>query len=477
MKFTVLRLRIFLWAILALIVLWLFYMAVVPSGKIVYSQNFNNDNFFIQKLTPAERVEEVNSGTQKIIGDPVYFSLRTPRRFNSARVTIEYKNNSSLPIIEVGVLVDRTLWRYETKPIENKIIDQLSMVWDVFKNDGTMLLQKQKKYNDIEEFLNDLPAREEFALYNYDLQKEYLPPGYKPNKKDTKIDYALRGPYQFYTYLKDEKLNFNFTFIDLNVNKDSDPIDVNLYYQNKLIATKHLDDDGVVGEENKISAERSLNFTVDNLPEGVYKVEVKTNDDIISREIKTTQSRLAFINSVRLADENKKNIILFADSNQISAQTINPAKLQTIYVDEQKLELNETYKQFDLVSNGNTTKKIHLAKDDVMLSGDGVFSFADDEIISPDFKKINTKTSVNGQGINYILAGYQNPQQSSEWKINSAVIDLQNAYREFNKYNFMISVPGLKSADELKGNIEISRIKIELQGTTLLEKIKKIIKF
>lgn len=52
-----------------------------------------------------------------------------------------------------------------------------------------------------------------------------------------------------------------------------------------------------------------------------------------------------------------KNIILFTDSNQISAQTINPAKLQTIYVDEQKLELNETYKQFDLVSNGNTTKK------------------------------------------------------------------------------------------------------------------------
>ena len=150
------KIRTTLWSILALTVLWLFYMAIVPSGKITYIQDFNQDNYFIQKLTPAERIEDKRNGAQKIIGDPVYFSLRTPRRFDSAKVTIKYKNNSDLPIIETGVLVDKVLWRYDTKLVENKIIDRLAMVWNAIENNGTILLQKQKKYNSIEEFLNNL---------------------------------------------------------------------------------------------------------------------------------------------------------------------------------------------------------------------------------------------------------------------------------------------------------------------------------
>jgi len=476
MKFTIFKLRIVLWSILVLIVAWLSYMAVVPSGRITYAQDFKGDNFFIQKLTPAERVEDAKNGSQKISGDPAYFSLRTPRRFDTAKVEIKYKNKSDWPIVETGVLVDKILWRYDTKPIENRIIDQLAMVWDVVKKDNATLLQKQKKYNSIDEFLDNLPPRTEMALYDYDLQKEYLLADYKPSKKDIEIIYALRGAYQFYTYIKDEKLNFNFILIDLNANKDSDPVDVNLYYQNGLIASKHLDDDGVVGEKNKASAERALSFTADNLPEGVYKLEIKTNDDIVTKKIKTSQNKLAFINSVRLANENKENIIIYTDSSQVNVQTINPAKLQTVYIDGQKLELKETYKQFDLVSVSSTTKKIKLAKDDIMLSGDSSFSFAADELINPNFKKISAKTSINEQGINYILTGYQSPQQDGEWKKNNAVIDLSNAYREFNKYSFIIAIPGLKADDNIDDNIEIGEIKIELQGTSLWGKIKKMIK-
>jgi len=476
MKFDIIKLRIVLWSILALIALWLFYMVVVPSGKITYVQDFKSDNYFIQKLTPAERVEDAKNGSQKIIGDPVYFSLRTPRRFDTAKIEIKYKNNSDWPIIETGALVDKVLWRYDTAPIENKIIDQLAMVWDVVKNDKATLLQKEKKYNSIDEFLNNLPPREEMALYNYDLQKEYLLPDYKTSKKDMEIKYVLRGPYQFYTYIKDEKLNFNFTFVDLNANKDSDSADVNLYYQNKLIASRHLDDDGVVGEQNKVSGEIILDFVFDNLPEGVYKIEVKTNDDIETKKIKTAQSKLAFINNIRLADENKKNILLYTNSNRISAQTINPAKLQTIYVDDQKLELKETYKQFDLTLVSSTTKKITLTKDDVILSGDGAFSFTAGELISPDFKKISAKTSISEQGINYILTGCQSPRQDGEWKINNVTLDLTNAYREFNKYSFIIAVPGLKADDNIDDNIEVGEIKVELQGTSLWGKIKKIVK-
>ena len=106
-------------------------MAVVPSGKITYVYDFKKDNYFISKLTPDARVEERQNNKQKIIGDPVYFSLRTPRRFNKAKLTLKYKRckqepqcaPANLPIIEVGALVDKTVWRYDLEPIENYIME------------------------------------------------------------------------------------------------------------------------------------------------------------------------------------------------------------------------------------------------------------------------------------------------------------------------------------------------------------------
>ncbi len=477
MKLNIIKLRIILWPLLGLVVLWLLYMAIVPSGKTTYVQDFSGDNFFIQKLTPVERVEPIQNGAQQIIGDPVYFSLRTPRRFNSAKIEIKYKNNSNWPIIETGVLVDKTVWRYQTEPIANSIIDQLTKTWNVIREGDTILLQRQKKYGSINDFLRNLPPRDGIALYNYNLQNKYLLSDYQSSNGDLIIDYALRGPYQFYTYIKNEELNFKFSFVDLNINKDKDPIDVYVYSNDKVIASKHIDDDNIPEGSNIVSPVKKVELKIDNLPEGVYKIEIKANDDIVTKKIETKQSKLAFISSIRLVDDNKKNIVMYSDSNQISVQTINPSKLQTILIGGKKLELNETYKQIDLVTGNSSIKEIELAKDDIMLSGDGVFSFSRDELVTPDFKKVNSRIDIVKSDINYILANYQLPQQTGGWETSTAEVDLNKAYREFNKYSFMISVPGLKTDDGVNDNVEISEIKVELEGTSLWEKMAKIFNF
>jgi hypothetical protein len=477
MKLNVIKLRIFLWSLSGLVVLWLLYMAIVPNGKITYVQNFSGNNFFIQKLTPAERVEPIRNGTQKIVGNPVYFSLRTPRRFDSAKVEIKYKNNSDLPIIETGVLADKTVWRYDTTPIENNIIDQLAATWYVTGKGDTVLLQRQKRYNNVNDFLKKLPPQNEIALYNYDLQNKYLLPNYEPNDEGLATNYVLRGSYQFYTYIKNEELNFKLSFVDLNINKDKDPIDVYVYSDNKAIAAKRIEDNDIPENSNIVSAVKNLEFKINGLSEGVYKIEVKVNDDIATKKIETKQSKIAFINSVRLVDSNKSNIIMYTDSTQVSVQTINPSKLQTIFVNGKKTELNETYKQVDLVIGNNPVKEIKLAKDDVTLSGDGVFSFNRDELVNSNFKKINSKIDIDSSGINYILVDYHPSMQEGEWKMNTAKIDLGRAYREFNKYSFIVSIPGLKADDGINDNVEVDEIKVELEGTSLWEKIAKIFNF
>jgi len=473
------KLRILLWISLGLVVGFLLYKGVVPSGKISYVYNLEKPSSFIGKLTPAERVELVKDGVQKIIGDPVYFSLRTPRKFNIAKLSIKYKNNSELPLIEAGVLMDKTVWRYNLQPIENKIIDDIALVWDAIKENGVMLLQREKRFNSIDEFLENLPSKDEIALYNYDLKQKFLFENYEGNKELSSgypelSSLSLRGSYQFYTYIKDEDLNFDFSFLDLNKNKDSDRIELNLYYEDELIDSRSMEDDGVVSDNSEISSERTVNFKVANLPEGVYKIELKVNDDIVTKNITTVQSKLAFINKIWLFNEGKSKIELFTDGRELRVQTVNPGSLGKIKFGEEELEINETYKQFFVSLPIATTTKLILAKDGVIIASDGVFSFSETYLINPSFKKVTANLDIKKESINYVLAKYSPPEEIKNWKLAQVEFDISNAYREFYKNSFIISVPGLRADDEVGGNIVVDEIRVELEGKSLWEKVKEV---
>lgn len=467
----IIKFRIFLWVILAGVVGWLLYMGVVPSGEISYNYNFTKPNYFITKLTPEERVRPIENGSQIIIGDPVYFSLRAPRRFEKAILIMKYKNNSELPIVETGVLVDKTIWRYDLKPMENRIIDQLSLAWNKIEKDETMLLQREKKYETIEDFLNNLSNPNEIALYNYDLKTKFISEDYEPSNIEYNIIYPIRGAYQFYTYIKNEDLGFIFNFSDLNKNKDKEEINLYLYYADKLIDSRFVGENK--GDENGLEAEREeINWQLKNLPEGVYKIEVKVGDDIITRSIKTKQQKLSFINKIWLYENGDSNIKLFSDSSVINAQTINPSSLQKIKIGASELDLSETYKMFS-VNTGDGIKEIELVKDDVIISGDGVFSFNGENIINPAIKKVNANLDIANSEVNYILADYNIPISGGEWKIAKAEFDLTGAYREDGKYSFLISIPGLKADDGVDDGVEIREIGVNLSGTSLWDKIKQ----
>ena len=476
----VVKFRIILWLSLVIIIGWLLYVAVVPSGRISYTYDFIEENYFIRKLTPAERVELPGAGTQKIIGDPVYFSLRTPRRFNQAKVTFIYKNEGDLPLLEAGVLVDKTVWRYDLKPLENRIMDQLAMVWDVSSEDSVMFLQREKKFASAEEFLADLNSasssvnKNEIAVYNYNLEFNFILPDYASSSKEQVFAYPLRGSYQFYVYIKDEPLNFIFSVKDLNRNLDPDPVAIRLYYRNRLLMSRDLADDNNKTDNGQISAGRVLELREAHLPEGVYKLEIKTTDDIITESITTTQQQLSFINKLWLASSTQKNIIISSDSRAIHAKTVNPSSLQEIKAGSQTLTLEETYKQYSLRA-ATSAYAINIAKGDVILGGDGVFQFGGVKPLNPGIVKVNENIDINGLGINYIIARYRSPEHNYAWRQATAEFNLASAYREDGQYSFIISIPGLRAEDEVDDWIEFGEIKVELAGKSLGERIREMI--
>lgn len=490
----VLKLRIFFALILLGAVFYFFYEGVLPLGEISYQRKAGERSYFLRKLTPAERLNNLSSGWEKIIGDPVYFSLWTPRPFSRAKLTVKYKKNGQLPpVLEAGALADKTVWRYDLKPLDNEIINELSNSWKVIAERGTMLLERNNLatsaplYKNLEEFLSNPPAREKIALYNYDLKKDFFLTDYAAG--GTEEIFGLRGAYQFYVYLKEEDLDLDFIFIDLNQNKDSDPLELFIYREGMIIDQRRLADDGIKEDNKKRSGEREMKVKISGLPEGAYKIELKANDDILTKKLASRQSKISFINKIWLY-ESGAPLALYTNSRQVSAQTANPASLGSLKVGAKNLEISETYRRFILKINKGEKEevapedefkkeeeqwleltKLETGKSDLILAGDGLFSFKPESFFNPEFVQVDSGFDADQEGIDYILAGYEKPDEQNGWQIASAEFDLRGAYREKGQYSFIISIPGFESGGDAN-NLEIKEISVSLGGKSLWEFLK-----
>ncbi len=452
-----LKLRILFAVLLAAAAGWFFYGAVVPSGRIVYDYKAGGASYFLGRLTPTERMER-EGGEETIIGDPTYLSLRTPRPFSKATITFKYQDGNN-PLIEMGMLTDKKAWRYQLVPIENAWIEKLSRQWDAIREGDLLLLQRKRRFDSIGAFLASLPPPEKIATYNYVLREKFTLPGYRPGS-GIEIRQPIRGAYQMLTYVKDEPLSFHFELADLNKNLDKDPVEVDLLQDGRSIKS-WSQDAGIPRDDGRAEDRPALDLYLSGLPEGVYKLEFKADDDIVTKNITTRQDKLSFLDRIWLADGGNRDIRLFSDAKTITAQTANPGRLQSISVGSEKLDLKETYKQFSL--KVSRPAPLVLEKDDVILSGNGAFSFDKDELLDPSLKKVDG--DFDPEGVDYIIADYRPVEEGGGWKVATAEFNLKDAYREKGRYNFLFSVPGLNSSGG--PGVRLGEIKVELQGKTL----------
>jgi hypothetical protein len=243
-----------------------------------------------------------------------------------------------------------------------------------------------------------------------------------------------------------------------------------------LLKDFKLNDDGNKSDNAQESAFEEFGLKIPDLSPGVYKIEIKANDDIITKKINSKQDKLAFVNGLRLNDAGKVDFTLFTDSKKIQAKTIYPGLLQTIKIADSELKLSETYKQFEVIvkkaSSLDRVSKISLKNDGIFLNGDGVFSFSQEALLNPGIKKVDSNIDIQNDGIEYILAKYQTPVIKDDWKEANISLDLRGAYREKGKYSFLISVPDLKIDDNLDDGLIIKEIKIDLTGWSIISKIK-----
>jgi len=460
MKKIRIKIRIILIVISVLILGWLVDCNFVLTKPLEIVYDFSRENGFISFLKPESRVSKIKEADgkfyQTMTSEPAYFELNLPLSFfKTAEVELKYKNPNQT-VVELGLAMAKD--SYDLNPLENKVLDKLS--WYKFCEDNVCLWQRKVEYNNIESFLNNLPPLNKVGVYHYEINEPYFLPNYKAKDEYQELNYSLRGAHTFYTYLKDESADFIFTLEDMNRTVGKDAVKINFYDRNNsLIFSDSMIDDGNPEDNEVIAIPRIFKFQTPKLPEGVYRLEINTTDDVFIRQIKTKQQYLIFINKIYLGDtlnssfKSDNNIKLFTNSKQIKAVTPHKEGLQTLFINSDKLKLEEVYTQYNYINNKN--KAVLLSpKGDVLLQSNNLWFFDENNFFDPRIKRVAKNRDL--EGLNFVIADYQ-PNQEKKVDFN-----LYNAYKEKGKIKFIISAPGL---DIDKNQIDVEEIKIIVDRT------------
>ena len=454
----------------------LIYLDLAPAGHLEFIYDFSKDSPVVTNLFPANRMTEVNqiknseSYWQAIKQDPVYFEVRLPQKFDLAKVEVFYQNQNQ-PLAQIGLrTIGESEWNYEFRPVENQLLDKLS--WPVVENQAASLWQRKKNFLSLEQFFDKIDSLEKVGAYYYNLERKFILPEYQPVAEYQELNKALRGNYSFYTYIKNEPLDLNFKVQDINRSEGPDRFAVKVYDEiGKKIYEQGYEDDGYISKYDPVSAPRDIKIKIDGLPEGFYKIQFEAEDEIFTRQIKTRQQYLTFIDRLYLVDNaeyadgfidlNYQPTVLYSTIARLGFETTHPLGLQTIKISDQLIDINLTHKNY-FVTSKIVPNYIFIPENDLKIFGRGLLAFSQSQFFNPEI--YNLRDFAGDLGVDYLISSYHSPKEINGWKSNSVEFDLSQAYIDNRKLRFAISIPELNDQSEI---IPLKQIKVTLNKDPL----------
>ena len=463
---------------------------LVLDGSVDYVYDFKRPVATLTELFPANRlsaifkVKDFNQYWQQIKQEPVYFEVRVPQKFDQAEVEITYQNPAKT-LIQLGLnTVGEEDWNYWLKPLDNPLLNQLN--WFRVGDDarGT-LWQRTKEFLNLDLFLQKMNSLKGVSALNYPLNRQFILPDYKPDNKLRVYNEAIRGQHSFYTYLKNEDLDFTFIIQDINRSDGLDNLIIKVYNQkNEVVAELEEPDDGAVTDLDSASAKTAVAIKKSGLPEGIYRIQLNCNDDIIFRRIETKQRYLTFINQLYLVDNPEyrdgfldlsyKPTIVYSIMPRLGFLTTHEEGLQSIGLGTaQSVSLLKTHLNYYATPKELPTF-IYVPLNDVKIFGRGLMALSEESYFNPEIYELSDVALT--PDINYLVSDYHLPQSKDNWQVNTVKFNLTNAAINNRKIKFMISAPELNQSGNF---LAIEKIKVKLTKKPLSnqEMIGKIIKY
>ena len=467
-KFLEKNIRLIIIAIPIVIAAGLIYRFFAPFGaEVKYTYSLKNNPEIMSDLKPIEEVnflvKEGNNYLQipefVMRNNKVQFSLKLPtKEVKQANVKMRFKSDDN-DELKVG-LRSNPKENFQYKILDNKILGNLT--WERNQEGNLCFWQKYKNYDSIQELI-DRPSKDQvISQYLYDINQEFKIKDYQKSDEEFVIDSPLRGSHTFYTYIKNEVLDFTIEKQDRNVYKGKDELEINVFKGREKIYSLTIEDDGIVDKSGNKKQPQIAHIEIPDLKEGVYKIQLLykgTGDDSLITKISTNQHLLVFEKKMFILGNEPSTI--WTNSKEINAQTYHSESCQTLKInDTQDLEIKERAKTFTAAMDKNLNK-IYSPKNDIIItSDDGYFSFTPESFFNPrPYNTVEFHNDIDLETVDYIIADYTKPKNINGWLENEVSFDISDMEIIDNTLRFVLEAPGLKADN---GEIIIDLIEVSL---------------
>ncbi|OGH05961.1 MAG: hypothetical protein A2W22_03470 [Candidatus Levybacteria bacterium RBG_16_35_11] len=459
--------------VVALIILgFLGYQYIAPFGATVIYQFTVSDKDKISTLKGAEQSETIDSNAtnaltipaQTIRSNIVTFNLKLlSKKIDGVWVNLKFKGNPDE--VKIGVKGD-IKDPYLYKPLYNKVIEDLK---NSQRDNGLIFWQKSEKFKSFSDFARKPPLDKLASAYFFDPVEIY---SYQPVSSSLgtfSANKLLRASHELLIRVSKSPLQIEVEKQDQNLYKGPDILSTELYKENKLLLKKEIRDDGVIEATNLRLQSQAVKLELNDLNPGVYRLlllDKSKGGDIRINSIKINQKNVIFKSPIFIVDD--KPVSLLTTASQVIVYTSHPEGLQTLKINDSKdfeiakrgeiyhIDLTQTPQNQATVAS--KLNKINIPKNDLVIKGDGVFTFDKNSFFNPDpLNSINLADITDASQVDYIIARYQKIKKEGDWNITQAYFDPKDINIDGDKLYFSLESPGLAQAG---GEIIISSLEV-----------------
>ena len=452
-----------------------------PFGlKAIYSFEYPKSNF-IKNIFGLDTVLDLGKTGDREIkhlelsSEKASFTLvapPSPKPVTKAKISIDFRADKEAKI-SIGNNSSG-----ETKSVTFFEPTIQSLLWESLNENGLTLYQKNKKYDSINNFLEDPDITssdgKNIALYNYKIKPvikggNSLGDSFETNSK-------LRGGHTFYTYVDNNKLKIDISKIDLNQYQGSDSINITVFYDDEEILHETIEDDGINDDSSKItqSQEKSIEKISEN---GIYKISIDGGIDSVITNIKVNQKlvvfdRLFLVDNpaiYTIADSYKTNTV-YTDSKKINFTLGHESQKQDIKINNNTFEIDQKNKTIDLdqspITGSDISKELNVISseiNDMEIHSESVLAFNRENFFRPYLSKtVDISPSVDVNSLNYIIGKYKKATEKNGWYHQDLEIPISPNLLENNELNFSIYTSD-KSTSRKTNWLKIKDLKVTLE--------------
>lgn len=421
---------------------------------------------------------ELKSSSAKMTSNDLTVELRVPfQNVKRAHVKIKYRFQQDPRAFYCGFILLKRSNDYNLQAIQMPGLDLLG--WNRVEQNGLALLQKEKVYESVQQFLDALPTFKKSdpsggqepsigAYGNYVVQPQPDIDISKVNRGTT-IDATVRGKHEAHVYVKDKPLELNLKKLDMNLAVGEDHLKIKVFSEEKEVETLLVPDDGNMSADHNLTGPEKVRLYLPGLEEGSYMIQFECSDDVLMQDIKSQQRYLVFSERVFLADNQvygagpSKPVTLHSNTNKLVMTPLHPEALQTVIINgKSELSLNVLYRTF-LYESSDPITEVTTEKGGVTIASDDKVYFAFDKSSFYDpFPVIIEDYSPESDilKLDMIVTTYASPEKEGDWYSRELTFDMEDAVVEENYLNFKLACPGLVDSGN---SISIQSLEIRLE--------------